>query len=318
MHKKSKGPRKGKIKGLTHATPTIKKTIKQQFRKQIKEYEAYHKEDALKWSAKQPWEQWQDEFEQKVKNPPSYYLYANIQDFAEEKSKGDSNKERWILKSIGPKPKKEIPWQGDWALERAFNKSNESVAVRKLEEKIKQDDDIRKLTLPVAAGLEDWRLDVDSVRMRVMEVLGGNVIEHRPEKFKNKLRKHEWEARQRERLDWYQTWMERLFAYKEKVDALYLKALGADIFTKNSAQMELAMERIMKLRGLASASQPTGEGDKDQSFLQVDIWRQAITQEIAKSNSFDMELPAEYKDLAKDLAKKKIIPAEAIPISKDE
>src|SRR6188508_1758116 len=123
MRNRKSGPRKGVTASLNQAsTPTIKKTIKMQFTKRIKETEKFHKDEAETWRAKQNWEKWQDQFEAKITGGVGKFHYPSIHEFALEKSKGNEDVERWILKSIGPKPMKEITWQGDWALERAFNK----------------------------------------------------------------------------------------------------------------------------------------------------------------------------------------------------
>ncbi len=315
------GPRRGKG-AVSHAlTPPIKKHIQATHKKQIADTEPYHKEDAERWSKKQKWEQLQDEFEDKLRDK-GRYRYPTIIEFAQQKSKGNHKFERWLIKSIGTKPMKEITWRGDWALERAFNHSNESIAVRKIEQKLKEDKDIMKMTLPVAASIESWKLNIDDMRMKVMEVLGGELVEERPEKFKNREERDAWEDRQKERLNWFQTWMERLFNYKEHVDNLYLKALGIDLLPKNSNNMQAMIARIMTTKGIqlppGMAGQLTdgNQSSSQQGQYEAEVWRQVITAEITKSSNFNMPLPDEYEPIKKVMAKGNVYEAEAV--GKDE
>lgn len=300
------GPKTGRKKAKDRNP--AKKIIFNHHKPAIEATEAYHKKEAMEWSENQDWERWQDEFEKRKEY--RVFDYPNIQAFAIEKAAGNEDVERWIRKSIGPKPMKEIKWQGDWALERVFHISKEAVELDLLQKKVLEDRDILNLTIPVAASYAPWKSHLDTVRSKILELLDGDILEPRP-KFNNKKEQKEWETEQRRRLDWYQDQMERVFEFKQKIDTMYLKSLGIDAVSKNSIQLEQAIIKILSAKGIQSQLPASTQQEYSDTTTEAKIWMDAVTMEIAKARAFDMPLPDDYKKVEKLLEKKKIIDIKA-------
>lgn len=276
--------RKAHFKGLRkNATPAIQLNNRM-FEKKILEFEKYHKEEAMEWSEQQNWDSLYDEFA-RYSDMYKYFYFKTVEEFAEIVSKGNEDKKRWMMKSIGPVPKKEIKWQGDWAMQRTIAYSKDLEHTRLLEKKLESDFNMFQISLPLAGTYESWRDTVNELREKISDFFNQN-LQERPKKFKDEKEKSKWEKDYLAEMNHYLGWMERLFDFKSKIDHRYLVALGLD--KPNMIQfMSGFLQRQLPKNGEAPQN-----GTQQNAF---DMFMAVSRMEIEKSRAFDVPLPDDYQ-----------------------
>jgi hypothetical protein len=286
---------------------TFKELIDKQFRAEIERNAKFHKEAAMKWSGKQDWEALQDEFEQhhpnrfntKSHNIP-VFLFPTVEFFARYKADGDEDIERWINKSCGPTPKKEVEWKGDWALERATKRVKDMRHAQVLEAALAKDLGLMHIAAPVAASYRSWMEEPERMRSAVVEYLGGSVLEKKPKNWDRLTlkAKKRWRARQAERLEFYVGWIERITDYKAKVDTCYLDTIGY-----NKPNMQAIMQKFVLNAGTNNNGKgglPNPESGDTREILSHKLLTSLVSMETEKAKIFDVPLPDEYQKLVDD------------------
>jgi len=207
----------------------------------------------MEWSERQDWDALKDEFEERS-HKGHYgrpFVHSTVEAFARFMAKNEDI-ERWIIKSIGPTPMREIEWKGDWAVDRAVKRVKDMLHAQQLQEKLSQDTGLMKVAAPVAASYRTWMEEPERMRDAVIGYLGGTILESKPKKWDRmtlKLKK-KWRERQEHRLDFYATWLERILVYKAKVDNHYLGTLGYNKPNYYSVMQNLILFAVFACRPL--------------------------------------------------------------------
>ena len=302
------GAKPGTIRATLHKTKVVhkkgngnkalfaKKQNKKIFALDIKENEKFHKDDAMAWAKDQNWERMQEEFERK--GPNGVFIYKSIDMFAKFQSRNNEDVERWIKKSIGPVPKKEIEWKGDWAMERVVEYSKDLEHTKLLKEQLSRDSNTFKLCLPVAGSYRSWQLEILELKQAIKKLVGNELVEDPPEDATEK-EKAIWFKEQEARLKFYMDWIERLHEYKAKIDRNYLKALGFD--KPNFVSMAQSL--------IVNPGSESGERTRDDLAEGIAA---VMRMEIEKARIFENPLPEDYQKL---LEEKPIIEIEAKEVS---
>jgi hypothetical protein len=240
------------------------KTTKRIFAEQIKQNERFHKEKAMQWAEIQDWEAMQEEFERK--DPSGDFIYRSIDEFAKIQAKDNEDVERWIKKSIGPIPKKEIAWRNDWALLRVVEFSRDLEHTKLLIEQFDKDKDLFKACLPVAGSYKSFQASVLGFKQEAAELA---------KKIKNPFK----------RLRFYFSWLNDIFEYKKSIDNQYLKTLG---FDKPNV---MAMAQRLTVN--------TESGERTTNSMQS-VLNSIMLMEMEKAKIFERPLPDDYQKLLDD------------------
>lgn len=281
----------------TGATPKIARDInKHTFRKLIVKNEEYHKENAMKWSEKQDWDALRDEFSSPHSNSSRRFYYVDIDQFAQHKCKGNEDHYRWIIKSIGPIPKKEIVWQGDWAAERLVEHSRDVLLAETLTKQLQKDTGLFEIASRVASSYRTYMDLPNLMRSAVMKYLGGVIVEDHPKNWSSmdKKARDKWRAKQRERLDFFSGWINRIIETKDRIDSAYLKTIGA---TKETLPQVINNIILAKANGNGNGNHGEVNGrESDAARLLAGL----MGMEMAKAKAFDQPLPEEYQQQIDD------------------
>ncbi len=283
-----------------------------QFNHQIKHNAAYHEEEAMNWSGKQDWKAMKDEFEKQ--NAAGRFVYHTVMEFAEIQADGNEDVERWIQKSIGATPKKEIVWQGDWAIERIVEKTRDLEYTNLLKKRLKEDQNLFEMILPRAASYRRWMEEPEKLKEQISELFEGKVLEDRPV-FKDEKEEVKWFERQEKRLEKYRHLMEAAEAFKHKVDSHYLDVLGLNkpnmfqqLFSLMLNQRANAPNSVPGYNGQLPSE--TSDSMKEQSS--AIMIKGLMNMEIERAQIFDVPLPEEYarivgsKQVEEKVAKTKV------------
>lgn len=291
------------VKSVRLRTPRGKASLasnyqKAHFKKVIERAEPFHKEEAKTWASQQDWEALKDEFEKRHKGKE--FVYMTTRDFAEVQAEGKEEIARWIRKAIGPSPKKEIAWIGDWAMERTVEYSKDFEHTQMLKKQMEEDLNLYKVSIPVAGSYKSWQEEPNKIRQAVLEFLGGEIIQVRPE-FKDEKEESRWLEKQEKRIEFYSKWMERIERFKSTVDEHYLNALGM-----NKPNMVRDLFNIIMKTGGAQGQRNVGpmyngqlpdpESENGKENNAGHLYRGLMNMEIERSKIFDMPLPSEYQE----------------------
>ena len=266
---------------------TVRQITRNQHTRTIAKNARYHRDDAVAWSEKQDWDKLRDEFGTllTISSGAKKFTYKTIEEFAEYKCDGDEDVERWIVKSICPIPKKEIPWQGDWVLERTVDYARDLTLAETLITKLRSDLGVMQIAVPVAASYRKFREIPDAMLANLQKFLGGSVIEKKPKVWKSSDHKKKWMSRQSRRMIVYNKWIQTIFDFKARIDNQYLRAVGFD--KPNITNLMQAV--ILK------------PGEADVSALRqansANLTRSLMALETEKAKIFDVPLPASYQTL---------------------
>ena len=281
----------------TNHKRTLKQLHEDQFADLIARNVKFHKKEAMEWSERQDWDALKDEFEER--SDKGHYgrpfVHSTVEAFAKFRAKNE-DVERWIIKSIGPTPMREIEWKGDWAVDRAVKRVKDMLHAQQLQEKLSQDTGLMKVAAPVAASYRTWMEEPERMRDAVIGYLGGTILESKPKKWDRmtlKLKK-KWRERQEHRLDFYATWLERILVYKAKVDNHYLGTLGYNKPNYYSVMQNLILS---KQNNGGNGGLPNGGSDDARELSAFNLMRGLFSMETEKAKIFDVPLPDDYQQV---------------------